>query len=96
MSAESKFNHVRAREYTRDECDSFLTDIERHVLESHGSYLHSVLAINHLLESPSASEILDKELKERLRELWLKIKASGFQLNDPPILFGMPGKKAEH
>lgn len=95
MSEENNLSHIREHQYTREEVESFLADIANKVVESQGSYLHSVLALNHLMQSTNAHEIFDENLKQQARDLWLKIRASGFQLTNPPLLFGVPDAASE-
>lgn len=85
-----KEGEERRKSYTREELQAYLTDIEEKVIDSDEAYLHSVIAINELLNLPNADEIFDEELKGRVRDLWIKLKSTGVHLNDPPLLFGLP------
>ncbi len=78
------------REYSRKELEAFIAEISSKVVGSSNAYMHSLLAINHLLRASNAEELLDAELKEQLRDLWVKLKSNGLQLADPPLLFGIP------
>lgn len=78
------------REYSRKELEAFIAEISSKVVGSSNAYMHSLLAINHLLRASNAEELLDTELKEQLRDLWVKLKSNGLQLADPPLLFGIP------
>lgn len=77
------------RTYTKGEVEAFLAEISRRIVESPNSYMHALLALNHLLRLPNAREILDEDLKEQMRDIWKKLRSTGLQLNDPPILFGV-------
>lgn len=88
------------KKYTKQEVKGFLADISEHVKEeqgkvSQGNYLHSMLALNELLAQPNAEKLFDDNLKSQAREIWLKFKASGAELNDPPLLFGHQKPKAK-
>ncbi len=74
--------------YTKKELQLFLADIGKRVLEPNSSYLHSVLAMNHLLRQANLPELLDTDTREQMKDLWIKLKSTGMQLNDPPLLFG--------
>ena len=78
------------KRYTKKQVSTFLQEIDSKVEEGQGNYLHSLLALNELLRIPTAEKLFDDKLKSQAKELWLKIKASGFQLEDPPLLFGLP------
>ena len=75
---------------SRAEFAEFLTEIAKKVLDTKGSNLHSMLALNELLRQPNANDMFTGELKDQARDLWLKLKSTGLQLNHPPLLFGLP------
>lgn len=77
--------------YTKREVQLFVADVSKRVLEPGTSHLHSVLALNHMLRQSNMPELLDADLKEQMKDLWIKLKSTGMQLNDPPILFGVGG-----
>lgn len=76
--------------YTKDELRSFISDIESQVVEHDIPGVHTMLALNDILRSANAHELMDEEMKGHLRDLWLKVKATGLELLDPPALFGAP------
>ncbi len=76
--------------YTREDVKRFVSDISKRILESNSGYLHSLITLNTLLRLPNAEDLLDVELKNQLRDLWTKLKSTGLQITDPPILFGVP------
>ena len=94
MAEKTEAKDVAAEEerkaYTREDVQAFLSEIAERVISSNNAYLHSVLALDHLLREPNAAELFDGDLKEQARDLWVKLKATGLQLNDPPVLFGIP------
>ena len=75
---------------SKEEIQAYLTELEKRVIESEGSYLHSILALDKLLRLPNAEEVIDEQMKSQMRDLWIKLKSSGIKLADPPLLFGLP------
>ena len=75
---------------SRAEVSQYLTDIAKKILDTKGANLHSMLALNDLLRQPDANDLFTGELKDQARDVWLKLKSTGMQLTDPPILFGLP------
>lgn len=75
---------------SRDEIEAFVSDIESQVCASNGVAFHSMVALNHIMRQPNASELVDQDLKVRMADLWHKLKSVGFELQDPPLLFGLP------
>ena len=76
--------------YTKTEIEAFVAEIGRKVVDTNPAYLHSMLALNHILRQPNLKEQLDDELLEQLKDIWLKLKTTGLLLQDPPVLFGIP------
>lgn len=76
--------------YTKKEVANFIAEISKKIVDSNTAYFHSMITLNTLLRLPNAEEIFDEELKEQARDLWLKLKLTGLQLTDPPLLFGLP------
>ena len=79
-----------AKTYTRAEVQGILDEIAKKFVASGSAYMHSMLLLNHILRLPNAAELFDDGLKEQARDLWLKVKSTGLQLTDPPLLFGLP------
>ena len=75
---------------TRDSLADYIQEISSRTQLPEESMIHSVIAINQILSRQETVELLDEELKSQLRETWLKLKAFGIQLQDPPLLFGLP------
>jgi len=82
--------------YTRKELEAFIVEIAAKVVDKEPAYLHSMLAMNHILRQPNLHELLDADLKEQLKDIWLKLKTTGLQLQDPPILFGIDENSIEY
>ena len=81
---------ISDRAYTREEIVDFIGEINKQIVGSSKSTMHSLLALNHILRAPNAREVIDGDLKTQLKDIWLKLKSIGLQLQDPPILFGAP------
>ena len=81
-------NTAKPTTFNKQEVKAFLADISEQVDNSQGSYLHSMLALNELIRQPNAEKIFDETLKRQAREIWIKIKGAGAELNEPPFLFG--------
>lgn len=77
-------------EMSLEEVRAFVGEIEQTVADSKDAYLNSVIALNQILRLPNAEALLDEQLKEQMRALWVKLRSTGIKLNDPPILFGLP------
>ena len=73
---------------TKAELQKTLETIAQAVVGTHATYMHSMILLDHLFRLPNARELFDADLKEQARDLWLKIKSTGLQLNDPPLLVG--------
>lgn len=69
------------------ELKDFISEIEKALLSKEQSTLYCMLALNNVLRQPDLEDIIDAETKAVLKDLWLKIKGSGLNLSDPPILF---------
>jgi len=75
---------------TTDDVRKSLESIARKVVESRTAHLHALLTLNYLLRLPNAQRLFNEDLRQQARDLWLKVKTAGFQLDDPPLLFGIP------
>ena len=72
---------------TKEGVRNTLESVARSVVGTQSSYMHSMILLDNLFRLPNARELFDDDLKEQARDLWLKIKSTGLQLNDPPLLF---------
>lgn len=79
-----------AHGYSKEELKAYLADIERKLVESNGAYMHSLVALNEILRHPDVPALLDPELKSQMQDIWIKLKSTGIQLAEPPLLFGLP------
>ena len=72
---------------TKEGIRSTLESVAMSVVGTQSSYMHSMILLDNLFRLPNARELFDDDLKEQAKDLWLKIKSTGLQLNDPPLLF---------
>ena len=87
MSEENSIDEVS---FTKEEVMAFVKDIELKLVGGTAANLHSVVAINRIMRASNINELLDSDLKERIKDIWIKLKSTGIQLLDPPIIFGLP------
>lgn len=80
----------KQKQVSKEEIEQYLGDIEEKVINSNGAYLHSIIALNQILRLPGVEQLLDAKMKERIHDVWLKLKSLGVQVMDPPMLFGLP------
>lgn len=67
---------------------TFLLNIRDKMVEQTAAPVYAVAAINQLLTTPELYKYLNEENKELSRDIWLRIKQSGFHSANPPMLFG--------
>lgn len=69
----------------------FLISVRDRLEDDSAAPVHAVSAVTYALSLPGAGKLFDEESKEIARDLWLRIKRAGFQLRNPPLLFGVEG-----
>ena len=72
---------------TKEELKTFLLSIRDKMTDHSAAPIYAVSAMNFALNQPSIYQLLDNENKEIARDIWLRIKQSGMQLRNPPMLF---------
>ncbi len=72
---------------TKEELKTFLLGIRDKMTDRSAAPIYAVSAMNFALNQPSIYQLLDNENKEIARDIWLRIKQSGMQLRNPPLLF---------
>jgi hypothetical protein len=65
----------------------FLNVMIEKMSEEGAAPVYAAGAMNHLLNLPNIYDIMDTEAKELARDIWLRLKAGGMQLRNPPFLF---------
>ena len=73
--------------YTKRELQNFIDELSKQIVQPKPAYLHLIIALNHILRQEDVAVVLDLQMKEQLKDIWLKLKSTGVQLNDPPLLF---------
>jgi hypothetical protein len=72
---------------TTAELKTFLTNMLDKVKEDAAPPIYIASAMNHVLNISDIYTLLDNESRELARDIWLRLKASGFQVKNPPLLF---------
>lgn len=72
---------------TKEELKTFLLGVRDRMTDQSAAAIYAVSAINFALNLPAIYTLLDNENKEIARDIWLRIKQSGMQLRNPPLLF---------
>lgn len=67
---------------------TFLVSIRDRMTDGSVAPIYAMSAMNSLLSMAEIYSLLDNENKEVARDIWLRLKQSGLQLRNPPILFG--------
>lgn len=67
---------------------AFLQSIRDKMAEELAAPIFAVSALNNILTSPELNVYLNDENKEIARDIWLRVRQSGFQVRNPPMLFG--------
>jgi hypothetical protein len=66
----------------------FITDVRDRVLKDDAAAIFAMAAMQQVMSLDSIYDIMDKENKEILQEIWVKLSQSGLHLRKPPLLFG--------
>jgi hypothetical protein len=73
---------------TKEELRSFITDVRDRLLKDEAAPIFAMAAMQQVMSLDAIYELVDKETKEILQEIWVKLSQSGFHLRKPPLLFG--------
>lgn len=73
---------------TKGDLKNFLMGIRDKMTDNVAAPVYAMSAMNHLLGMSEIYALLDNENKEIARDIWLRLKQSGLQLRNPPLLFG--------
>ncbi len=68
----------------------YIQDIHLKANSADESRIHCAIALNQILSDQSSLNALSDEGRNLLKEVWTKLKSEGIQLEDPPLLFGLP------
>jgi hypothetical protein len=58
------------------------------LLKDEAAPIFAMAAMNQVMSLDAIYDLLDKQNKEILQEIWVKLSQSGFHLRKPPLLFG--------
>ena len=72
---------------TKSELKKYLQRIRDRMGEEVAAPIFAMAALNQILCMPTIYTLLDNENKEIARDIWLRLKKSGMQLRNPPMLF---------
>jgi hypothetical protein len=87
-NGKSNNNHTAVGDITSEaDLKGFLLNIRDKMAEQIAAPVYAVSALNQILTTPELNKLLNEENKELSRDIWLRIKQSGFQLSNPPMLF---------
>lgn len=73
---------------SKAELCAFVTDVRDKLLKEEAAPIFAMAAMNQVMSLDLIYDLLDKEIKEILQEIWVKLSQSGFHLRKPPLLFG--------
>ena len=79
---------------TTQDLHTFLLNVRDKLGDRSAAPVYALSALNHVMNLPNVYDLLDKDNKEIARDIWLRLKQSGFQLKNPPLLFGGDGEDA--
>lgn len=71
----------------KPELKAYLQKIKDRLSDKTIAPVHALAAMKWVLAQPSVYELLDASNKELARDVWLRIRQSGFQVKNPPLLF---------
>lgn len=69
------------------ELKAFLLSVRDRLVEGSIPAIYALTAMNHVMSLQLVYSCLDNENKELARDIWLRIKQSGMQVCNPPMLF---------
>jgi DNA polymerase IIIc chi subunit len=73
---------------TAGELKSFLVSVRDKMVDRSAPPIYGLTALNYVLNLETVYTLLNDENKQLCREIWLRLKKAGFQLKNPPMLFG--------
>ena len=72
---------------TSAELKSYLTSVRDRMEDGSGAAIYALGAVNYVFSLEKLYEFLDSENRTLLKEIWLRLKQSGIQVRNPPLLF---------
>ncbi len=71
----------------KSELKSYLQKIKDRLSDKTIAPVHALAGMKWVLGQPEIYELLDKDNKELARDVWLRIRQTGFHVKNPPLLF---------
>ena len=72
---------------TTAELKSYLTSVRDRMEDGSGAAIYALGAVNYVFSLEKLYDFLDTENRTLLKEIWLRLKQSGIQVRNPPLLF---------
>ncbi len=73
---------------TKADLRTFITDVRDRLLKDQAAPIFAMSAMQQVMTLDSIYDLMDKDNKEILQEIWVKLSQSGLHLRKPPLLFG--------
>lgn len=73
---------------TREELKAYAMEVRDRLLKEEAAPIFAMVAMQQVMSLDAIYDLMDKEIKEILQEIWVRLSQSGFHLNKPPLLFG--------
>ena len=73
---------------SKADLEAFLLNVRDKMDEEAAPPIYALSAMNYVMSLPEVYAWFDNETKEIARDIWLRLKQAGFQLRNPPMLFG--------
>ena len=73
---------------TKKELREYLLSVRDKMTEGTAAPVYALTAVSQVMGLSNVYELLDERGKEVARDIWFRIKQAGFQVKDPPLLFG--------
>jgi len=90
MTEESGIEQEIVTVSSKAELKSFLSSVRDRLLSRAAPPIYAMTAMNHVMSMEGLYDLLDKEAKEILQEIWVQLAQAGIQLRKPPMLFADP------
>lgn len=69
------------------ELKSYLSAVRDRMEDGTGASIYAMSAVNYVFSLEKIYDLLDSENRTTLKEIWLRLKQSGVQVRNPPLLF---------
>jgi hypothetical protein len=73
---------------SKDDLRVFITDVRDRLLKDEAAPIFAMAAMQQVMSLDAIYDLMDKDNKEILQEIWVKLSQSGLHLRKPPLLFG--------